>query len=133
VQKKVMAIRTRLKAGGPPSADELARVQNAVMARARPIMMNSLHKIADTVAVEAIKDDNIIAAALARTIRGKLSTEQIKAFDAALTKAAITGDESKYAAQCAKRIDAIVEAHDPDLTGIVDSKTGKVIAGNDGR
>ena len=133
VQKKVMAIRTRLKAGGPPSADELARIQKAVMERARPVMMNVLHKTADTVAVEAIKDDSIIAAALAGTIRGKLNDAQSKAFGAALTKAAITGDESKYAAQTEKQIDAIIEAHDPDLTGIVDSKTGKVIAGNDGR
>ena len=133
VQKKVMAIRTRLKAGGPPSADELARIQKAVMERARPVMMNVLHKTADTVAVEAIKDDNIIAAALAGTIRPKLSAAQAKAFGAALTKAAITGDESKYVAQTKQQIDAIIEAHDPDLTGIVDPKTGKVIAGNDGR
>ncbi|MBL7221053.1 MAG: FecR domain-containing protein [Phycisphaerae bacterium] len=131
VQKKVMAIRMRLKAGGPPSADELSRIQSAVMDRSRSMMMRLLHQTADTIAAGAIEDDNPTAIALAGAIRAKLSPEQTKAFNAALTKAAITGDESKYAAQTEKKIDAIIEAYDPDLSGIVDSKTGKVIAGND--
>jgi ferric-dicitrate binding protein FerR (iron transport regulator) len=133
VQKKVTAIRMNLKAGGPPSADELASIQNAVMDRARMSMMHSLHQTADKVAADAIKDDNITLAALAGAIRGKLNPEQIKAFNAALNKAGVIGDESKYAAQTEAKIDAVIAAHDPDLSGIVDSKTGKVIEEDDSK
>jgi hypothetical protein len=133
VQKKVMAIRTSLKAGGPPSADDMAGIQKAVMTRARMGMMHSLHQTADTVAAEAIKDDNIVAAALAVAIRRKLSPEQLKAFNAALTKAGVTGDESKYVTKTEKKIDAVIDAYDPDLSGIVDSKTGKVIEDDDSK
>jgi len=131
VQKKVMAVRMSVKAGGPPSADELARIQNAVMARARAGMMNHLHQTADKIAAGAIKDDNLVAASAAWSVRSKLDAAQLKSFDAALAKAGVSGDASKYVTQTKNKIDAIIAAHDPDLTGIVDSKTGKVIDDED--
>jgi hypothetical protein len=131
VQKKVMAIRTRLKAGGPPSADELAQIQNAVMDKTRMGMMHLLHQTADNAAADAIKDENLIAAVAAGPIRGKLNPTQTKTFNAALIKAGVTGDESKCVAKIAKKIDAIIDAHDPDLSGIVDSKTGGIITPDD--
>jgi ferric-dicitrate binding protein FerR (iron transport regulator) len=131
VQKKVMAIRMRLKAGGPPSADELARIQNAVMDKTRMGMMRLLHQAADNTAADAVKDESLIAAAAAGPVRGKLTAEKTKAFNAALTGAGITGDESKYVAKVQKRIDATIASYDPDLSGIVDPSTGKIIAADD--
>lgn len=130
VQKKVTDIRTNLKAGGPPTADELARIQKASMDKARSTMMPLLHEVADTVAAEAIKDDDVTAASLAGVVRAKLAGEQIEAFNAALAKARITGDESAYVTRTQEKIDAAIDACDPDLDGIVDPKTGKVVAGD---
>jgi len=131
VQKKVMAIRMRAKAGGPPSADELARIQNAVMDKTRMGMMRLLHQAADNAAADAVKDESLIAAAAAGPVRGKLNPDQTKAFGAALTAAGITGDESKYATAVEKKIDAIIASYDPDLSGIVDSSTGKIVEKDD--
>ncbi|HOD84387.1 MAG: FecR protein [Planctomycetes bacterium ADurb.Bin126] len=127
VQKKVTAIRMNLKAGGPPSADELANIQKASMAKARTTMMPLLHQAADSAAADAIKDDNVTAASLAGAVRAKLTPEQVEAFNAALAKAQVAGDESAYVAQAQAKIDAAIDAYDPDLEGIVDSKTGKVL------
>jgi len=131
VQKKVMAVRMRLKAGGPPSADELAGIQNAVMDKTRTSMMRLLHQTADDAAADAVKDENLVAAAAAGPVRGKLNPDQTRAFGASLTAARITGDESKYSAAVEKKIDAIIASYDPDLSGIVDSSTGRIIAGDD--
>lgn len=127
VQKKVMAIRTRVKAQGPPDADELAGMQKAASARARTVMMHVLHQAADTAAARAVKDDNITAAAVAASIRTKLTDAQIKSFNAALARGGIDGDVKKYLAHACKRIDAAIASYDPDLSEIVDPKTGKLI------
>ncbi len=133
VQKKVMAIRMRLKAGGPPSADELARIQKAVMDRTRMGMMCLLHQTADNAAADAVKNEDLVAAAAAGPVRKKLTPAEITAFNTALTKARITGDESQYAAGAEKKIDAIIDSYDPDLSGIVDPTTGKILVGDQER
>lgn len=127
VQAKVMAIRTRVKAGGPPNATDIARIQRAVMKRTHGVMAENLHKTADAVAVNAAKDEKLVAAYVARTVRKRLPPAKAAAFDTALTTAGITGDESTYIAEARQRIETAIETHDPDLTGIVSPVTGKVI------
>jgi len=133
VQKKVMAIRTSAKAGGPPSAEELARIKSASMDRARTGMMRSLHQTADIAAADAVKDENLVAFAAAGPVRGKLTASQVKAFNAALIEAGVTGDESKYVSQAEKRVDAAIDSYDPDLSGIADPKTGGIIETDDSK
>jgi hypothetical protein len=132
VQAKVMAIRTPLKMGGPPSQAERALIQRAAMKRTRKTMMTSLHRTADTVAVGAAKDERLVTASLAKAIRAKLPADKAAAFDAALKDAGITDDEAAYLAQAEERIAAIIETYDPDLSGIVDPNTGKVIVKDGG-
>ena len=127
VRAKVMAIRTPLKMGGPPTQAERALIERAAMKRTRTSMMASLHRTADAVAVGAAKDENLVAAYLAKAIRAKLPDDKTTAFDAALKAAGITGDEAACLAQAEERIASIIETYDPDLNGIVDPKTGKVI------
>ena len=127
VQSKVMAIRTRLKLGGPPSKTDIARIQRAAMKRTRPIMMQNLHGTADAVAVAAAKDEQLVTAALATKIQTKLPADKRAAFQAAIEKAGITADESAYLTQAEQRIMSAIEGYDPDITGIVDPSTGKVI------
>ena len=126
-QAKVTAIRTGVRAGGPPSAADRARIQRAVMTRSRKVMMATLHGTADAVAAKAVKDERLVAAVLAKEIRAKLPPDAASAFDAALKKAGITGDESAYLAEAEQAIKSAIEGYDPDLSGIVDPKTGKVI------
>jgi len=128
VRAKVMAIRTPLKMGGPPTQAERALIERAAMKRTRTSMMASLHRTADAVAVGAAKDENLVAAYLAKAIRVKLPADKATTFDAALKAAGITGDEAACLAQAEERIASIIETYDPDLNGIVDPKTGKVIA-----
>jgi len=132
VQAKVMAIRKRLRAGAPPSEADRARIERAVMKRTRRIMMQTLHDTADALAVEAMKDERLVAASLAKKIRKKLSADKAAAFDAALKKAGITQDLSGYLSQAEQRIESAIDAYDPDLTGIVDPKTGKVVVEDKG-
>ena len=132
VQSKVMAIRTRLKLGGPPSKADIARIQRAAMKRTRPIMMRHLHTAADAVAVTAAKDERLVAASLARKVQAKLPAEKRSTFEAALAEAGVTGDESAYLAQVAQRVLSAIEGHDPDISGIVDPSTGKVIVKDEG-
>ena len=131
VQAKVMAIRTRLKLGGPPPKSDIARIQGEVMKRTRSLMMQTLHSTADAVAVAAAKDERLVAAGLATKIREKLPSDKREAFQAAVKKAGITGDESAYLAQAERRIEAAIESLDPDISGIVDPNTGKVILKED--
>ncbi len=131
VQAKVMAIRTRLKLGGPPPKTDIARIQRAAMKRTRAVMMQSLHATADAVAVEAAGDEKLVAASLAAKIRTKLPPETHETFAAALKTADITGDESAFVARVRKRIDATIDSYDPDITGFVDPSTGKVIVTDD--
>jgi len=127
VQAKVMAIRTRLKKGGPPSAPDIARIQRAMHKRTSGTMRHVLHDTADAVAVKAARDEKLIAAAVAGKVRAKLPTDKATAFDTALAKAGITGDESLYIAEVEDRIESAIELIDPDLTGIVSPVTGEVI------
>jgi hypothetical protein len=132
VQAKVMAIRTPLKMGGPPSQAERALIQRAAMKRTRKIMMTSLHRTADTVAVGAAKDEGLVAASLAKAIRAKLPAEKATAFDAALKAAGVADDETDYLAQAEEQTASIIETYDLDLSGIVDPNTGKVIVKDGG-
>ena len=131
VQAKVMAIRTRLKLGGPPPKTDIARIQGAAMKRTRTVMMQSLHASADAVAVAAAGDEKLVANSLAAKIRTKLPPDKHEAFAAALKAAGITGDESAYVARVRQRIDATIESYDPDISGLVDPNTGKVIVTDD--
>lgn len=127
VMAKVMAIRTRVKAGGPPAESERARIERAVMKRTRKLLMQRLHAIADAMAVKAVKDEALVAASLAASIRKTLPEDKAEAFAAALEKAGITGDESKHLTEAGERVGSAIEKYDPDLTDIVDPNTGKVI------
>ena len=122
-----MAIRMRLKLGGPPPKEDIAQVQRAVMARTRPQMMQNLHSSADLVAAAAASDAALVAADTAAAVKAKLPTDKRQAFGAAVTKAGITGDESAYITQVEQRIGAAIKSFDPDISGIVDTRTGKVI------
>ena len=126
-----MAIRTRLKLGGPPAKADIARIQREVMKRTRTLMMQNIHGAADAVAVAAAKDEGLVAAGLATKIRAKLPDDKRAAFQAAVKNAGITGDESVYLAQAERRIEAAIESFDPDISGIVDPNTGKVILKED--
>ncbi len=126
VETKVMAIRTRARKGGPPSSQDIARIQRAVMQRTRAAMRQQLHAVADAVAVKAARDEKLVAAAAASAIRARLEPAAATAFDTALAKAGMTADESAYVTEAEERIAAAVETIDPDLTGIVDPVTGKV-------
>ena len=81
-------------------------------------------------AVKAAADDRLVAASIAGKIHAKLPADQVKAFEAAVRRAGITGDESTYLAQAAQRTVSAIESYDPDLTGIVDPQTGEVIVGD---
>lgn len=131
VQSKVMAIRTRLKLGGPPAKADIARIQREVMKRTRTLMMQNLHGTADAVAMAAAKDERLVAASLATKIRAKLPADKHSAFQAAVKNAGIGGDESAYLAQAERRIEVAIESFDPDISGIVDPNTGKVILKED--
>ncbi|MDP6523231.1 MAG: FecR domain-containing protein [Kiritimatiellia bacterium] len=132
VQSKVMAIRTRVRAGGPPAPAEIARIQGAVMKKTRAIMMHNLHDTADAVAVKVVKDEKLVTAYIASAIKEKLPEDKKAELDAALQKAGITGDESPYIAEIEGRIELAIETHDPDLAGIVSPVTGKVIVEDNG-
>jgi len=127
VRAKAMAIRTHLKMGGPPSQTERALIEKAAMKRTRTSMMTALHGTADAVAVGAAKNERLVAAYVAKAIRAKLPADKTTAFDAALKAAGITGDEATYLSQAEERIASVIESYDPDLSGIVDPNTGKVI------
>ncbi len=127
VQAKVMAIRTRVKAGGPPSAADIARIQRAVMGRSRSIMAENLHRTADAVAVQATKDALLVAAYVAASVRTKLPSDKAAAFDTAINNAGITGNESTYLAEVTQRIETAIATYDPDLSGIVSPVTGEVV------
>ena len=131
VQAKVMAIRTRLKLGGPPPKTDIARIQRAAMKRTRTVMMQSLHDTADAVAVQAAGDEKLLTASLAAKIRTKLPPATHEAFAAAIKATGITGDESTFVARVERRIDAAIESYDPDISGFVDPNTGKVIVTDD--
>jgi len=130
VQAKVTAIRTGANSGGPASDLDRARIERAVTERTRKIMMRGLHDTADALAVKAAADDLLVAASLAKKIRAKLPADQVKAFDDAVVRAGLTGDESTYLAQAAQRTVSAIQEYDPDLTGIVDPQTGEVIVGD---
>lgn len=132
VQSKVMAIRTRVRAGGPPAPADIARIQSSVMKKTRTIMMHNLHDTADAVAVKAVKDEKLIAAYIASAIREKLPEDKKAALDTGLKKAGITGDESTYVSEIEERIELAIETYDPDLAGIVSPVTGKVIVEDNG-
>jgi len=128
VQSKVMAIRTRLKKGGPPSPQDIAKIQRAMMKRISGTMRHVLHDTADAVAVRAARDEKLVASAVAAGVRAKLAPEKAAGFDAALSKAGITGDETLYIGEVEDRIVMAIDTIDPDLTGIVSPVTGEVIA-----
>jgi ferric-dicitrate binding protein FerR (iron transport regulator) len=132
VQSKVMAIRTGVRAGGPPAPAEIARIQGAVMKKTRAIMMHNLHDTADAVAVKAVKDEKLVTAYIASSIREKLPEDKKAELDAALQKAGVTGDESAYVSEIEERIELEIETYDPDLAGIVNPVTGKVIVKDNG-
>ena len=125
VQAKVMA--RRAGAGRPLSATERARVQRAVMARARVRMMQVLHDTVDDVARRAAEDPRLMAARVAKELRRQLPSESVGTFDHALRKAGLSDDETQYVLEAQKRMGAAADGHDPDLTGIVDPKTGEII------
>ena len=133
VQAEIMAVRERAAADGPPSVTDRARVQRAVMARARTKMMHMLHGIVDDVARRAAEDERLLAARVAKALRQKLPRDRTEAFNDALQKAGLSDDEAEYLAETEKRIGEAVNRHEPDLTDIVDPKTGEVILGDGGR
>jgi len=131
VQAKVTAIRMRLKLGGPPPKEDIARIQRAMMKRTRPIMMQTLHGTADAVALAAASDERLVAASVAAGIQAKLPADKREAFAAAIKDAGITNDVSAYVTQAEQRIEKAFAAYDPDITGFVDPNTGKVIVKDD--
>lgn len=131
VQAKVQAIRMRLKVGDPPPKEDIARIQQAVMKRTRPLMADNLHRSADVVAKAAACDEGLVAAAVAAAMEAKVPADKRSAFQAAVTQAGISADESAYIAQVEQRIATVIKTYDPDITGLVDPKTGKITAGED--
>jgi len=127
VQCKTMVARERAAADGPLSATDRARVQRAVMGRTRTKMMLMLHGVADEVARRAAEDERLLAARVVRTLRQQLPSESAEAFDDALSEAGVSDDETQYLIEAQERVGAAANRHEPDLTGIVDSKTGEVI------
>ena len=126
VQPKVQAIRGKLRAG-PPSRADIARIRLAVQKRTRQIMMKLMHRNADQFADEAARDDRLIAWLLAKQVRAKLPGETVAAFDAALKERGIADTEPSYIARAEAAVRAAITGYDPDISGIVDPKTGKVL------
>ena len=104
-----------------------AEVQRAVMARARLKMMEMLHDTVDDLAFKAAADQRLLAARVAKALRRALPRERAGALDEALERAGISDDESQYVAGAEERMGTVVDRHEPDLTGIVDPRTGQVI------
>jgi len=123
----VRAIRAKKRAGGPPAAADIALIRMASQKRARTVMMDLLHETADTLADEAAADDRHIAWLVAKKIRARLRGEQVAAFDKATADAGASDRESAYIAKAEEAIQSAMESYEPDLTGIVDLETGKVI------
>jgi len=132
VHRKVKAIRERANADGPLTATDRARVQRAVMAGTRTKMMRVLQGIVDDLARRAAEDQGLLTARVARALRKQLPEERAEAFEDALKEAGISVDETRYLIEAQERVDAAVNAHRPDLTGIVDPKTGEVILEGNG-
>ena len=131
VQPKIKIIRERTDSGTPLSAVDRARVQRAVMEQTRSKVMWSLHDTADELALEAAKDEKLLAGRIASAFRAKLSESEATGLDKALEKAGISDGESRYLTEVKKRIAAAVESHEPDLTGIIDPETGEVVVGEE--
>ena len=131
VQAKVMAIRMSLKLGGPPPKEDIARIQRAMMKRTRPVMMQNLHGTADAVALAAAGDERLVTASLAAKIQAKLPADKREAFAAAIKDAGITNDVSAYVTQAVRRIEAAIKSYNPDISGFVDPRTGKVTIEDD--
>jgi uncharacterized protein YdhG (YjbR/CyaY superfamily) len=128
VSPKVREIRMRTKAG-PPTAAERVRIQLAMFKRTRKIMMKELHAIADRLAVEAVRDDVLMARMLANTVRGMpgMDERKMKILDEGLGKAGVPVDDSAYKERARQAIRKAMNAYDPDIGGIVDSSTGNII------
>ena len=131
VQAKVMAVRMGLKLGGPPPKEDIARIQRAMMKRTRPIMMLNLHETADAAARAAAGDERLVTASLAAAIQAKLPADTRGAFAAAVKNAGATDDASAYVAQAERRIEAAIKRYDPDISGFVDPRTGKITVKGD--
>jgi hypothetical protein len=99
------------------------------MARTRRIMVKKLHGIADAVALDAARNERLLTNFVAVSIRKSLPEAKRPTFDAGLVRAGINGDESEFTADAVRKIEAAIAALDPDLTGIVDPKTGEVLVG----
>lgn len=127
VQAEITAVRERAAADGPLSVTDRARVQRAVMARARTTMMQKLHGIVDDVARRAADDEGLLAARVAKALRQKLAKERAQALDDALKTAGVSDDEARFFAVAEERVGAEAARYQPDLTGIVDPRTGEVI------
>ena len=128
IQLKISAVRERAEAGAPLSAADRARVQSAVMAPTRGKMMGVIHATADELALEVVKDEALVTARVARALKAKMSEQNAGAFTRALQEAGVTGDEGRYLTEVKQRVAAAVAGYEPDLTGIVDLKTGEVVA-----
>ena len=127
IQPRIRDIRERAEAGAPLSAVDRARVQRAVMARTRAKMMQVIHGTADELALEVVRDEALVTARVARMLPATLSPPHAEAYARALRKAGLTGDESQYLAKAKQRVAAAIASYEPDLTGIVDPKTGEVV------
>lgn len=127
VQPKVMQIRMRARAGGPPSAADRGRIQQAMMKRTRPIMMKTLHATADKLAADAANDEKLLAAGLGKGVSKEMPEDKAAAFQSALRDAGVTGDESACLEKAKAGIIAAIDAYDPDITGIVDPETGEIL------
>jgi len=127
IQPGISAIRERAGAGGPLSVVDRSRVRRAVMRQTRREVMPLLHAAAGELALKAVGDAEFLAGRLAEGLVAKLDDEKAAMFRAALNKAGLLGREAACIAEAEKRVLTFIEGWKPDLTGIIDPKTGEVI------
>ena len=125
VGPKIQAIRGKLRAG-PPSDAERASIRLAMQEQTRKAMMPVVHKAADQQADKAAADERLLAWRLAQKIRAELPDEQAAALDAAVRQAGLKDTEPVYLASAKATVAAAIEAYDPDITGVIDPKTGRI-------
>ena len=127
IQPGISAIRERTAAGGPLSVVDRSRVRRAVMKQTRREVMPLLHAAGGELALKAVGDAAFLAGRLAEGLVAKLDDEKAAKFRAALSKAGLSGREAACIAEAEKRVLTFIESWKPDLTGIIDPKTGEVI------
>jgi len=124
--KRIQALRRKLRVG-PPSRGDLARLVLLMQRRTRAHMSSILHDTADRLIAIALEDERLVAWLVAKRIRTEMSGEDAAAFDAALAAAGISDRERLYVARAESAIDEAVRTFDPDLTGLLDPETGRII------